>query len=51
MSNEDLARLANDYQNGLLPKYAITDSMSSMNTAEKLVSSVNYINLFHLIKY
>ena len=50
MSNEDLARLANDYQNGLLPKYAITDSMSSMNTAEKLVSSAQLHQLVSLNK-
>lgn len=50
MSNEDLARLANDYQNGLLPKYAITDSISSMNAAEKLVSSAQLHQLVSLNK-
>lgn len=50
MSNEDLAKLANDYQNGLLPKYAITDSMSTISTAQNMVNSAQLHQLVSLNK-
>lgn len=50
MSNEELAQLAHDYQKGLLPKYAITDSMNVVGTAKNIVDSAQLHQLVNLNK-
>ena len=50
MSNEDLASLAYDYQNGLMPKYAIADSMAMSNSLSNIHSSAQLNQLVSLNK-